>query len=649
MYFLAFFVLLFLAPVQMRVWASSNYTCGTNVSATLSNNVLTISGNGTMTNYTAASNVPWQASVSTIYAVIIEEGVTNIGDFAFCGCTKLTSVTIPSSVQTIGKNAFQNCTTMAEVHTTLSMNEWASITLTNIATATYAHPFNASNASTRQFFFNGKNTATTMLVFTPGITEIKPYAFYNATGIKGVNLPNSVQTIGAHAFDCSIGTNVAINRATPPTTGNKAFSFVDNTVETYLYLPEGASNTYLQQPWYYNGGTKGTGAYRVGFQSDAVVSSKKIIVSGQERNLYLTSGKCGENITWTLQNDGTLVLEGSGDMPVYSSSYTATTCLPWWRFKYLVHKAVIRGASSEQQITDIKNALKWCYALTSITVEQSMIPEIDIDLNASDFLSDVVEISVPMADLSAEALSQEPWKSMDIKLSEPLVIDETKEINTWSGYDKLAGEEVEQLNIIRSLSPDYYNTFCSPISFDATQVTEIFGEGTDIRTLEGSSYDEGKNQLTLTFSGNSLSEIAAGVPYLIRPGKEVANPQFNNIATSRLTTTAQKIETTNADFYGILEPYTLSAADPTFLFLAAGNELMWGYAGTLKGMRAYFKIKGISDIRQASMVPARMQFGSKTISTDLGKTDKAQGTMRNGKYMYNGHLVIVHNGKKYNL
>lgn len=205
------------------------------------------------------------------------------------------------------------------------------------------------------------------------------------------------------------------------------------------------------------------------------------------------------------------------------------------------------------------------------------------------------------------------------------------------------------LTLGRTLSDEYYNTFCSPIAISADEVENIFGEGTDIRTLESSSYDAVQNQLTLTFSENSLSEIAAGKPYLIKPGKEVTNPQFNNVATSRLTTTAQTIETTNADFYGILEPYTLSAADPTFLFLAANNQLMWGDKGTLNGMRAYFKIKNISDIQQASKIPARMQFGSKTISTDLEKTDNAQGTMRNGKYMYNGHLVIVHNGKKYNL
>ncbi len=213
---------------------------------------------------------------------------------------------------------------------------------------------------------------------------------------------------------------------------------------------------------------------------------------------------------------------------------------------------------------------------------------------------------------------------------------------------KTSGADFD-LTLGRTLSSAYYNTFCSPIAISAEEVTTIFGTETDIRTLESSSYDEGKNQLTLTFSENSLTEIEAGKPYLIMPGREVANPQFTNVATSRLTADAQTIETTNADFYGILAPYTLSEADPTFLFLAANNQLMWGDTGTLNGMRAYFKIKGISDIQQASMVPARMQFGSKTTPTDLEEVNDAQSTMHDGKYMYQGHFVILHNGKKYNL
>ena len=58
---------------------------------TLNGTVLTISGNGNMGNYFSSSTLPWGTSISE---VIIEEGVTSIGDYAFYNCTSLTSVTI---------------------------------------------------------------------------------------------------------------------------------------------------------------------------------------------------------------------------------------------------------------------------------------------------------------------------------------------------------------------------------------------------------------------------------------------------------------------------------------------------------------------------------------------------------------------------
>ena len=45
-------------------------------------------------------------------SVIIQDGVTSIGEWAFHGCTGLTSVTIPDSVTYIGKYAFRGCTSM---------------------------------------------------------------------------------------------------------------------------------------------------------------------------------------------------------------------------------------------------------------------------------------------------------------------------------------------------------------------------------------------------------------------------------------------------------------------------------------------------------------------------------------------------------
>ncbi|MBR7155112.1 MAG: leucine-rich repeat protein, partial [Paludibacteraceae bacterium] len=68
-------------------------TCGDNLTWELTDGVLTISGTGAMSNYTSSSS-PWYSYRSSITSVVIEEGVTNIGNYAFYNCTGLTSVTI---------------------------------------------------------------------------------------------------------------------------------------------------------------------------------------------------------------------------------------------------------------------------------------------------------------------------------------------------------------------------------------------------------------------------------------------------------------------------------------------------------------------------------------------------------------------------
>ena len=108
-----------------------------NISYTLNRNTgtLTISGNGAMNNYGytsdvgangAGSTAPWgdqlknnlyegQYNTDLITNIVIEEGVTSIGNYAFYGFDHLTSVTIPSSVTSIGEGAFARCTSIKTV------------------------------------------------------------------------------------------------------------------------------------------------------------------------------------------------------------------------------------------------------------------------------------------------------------------------------------------------------------------------------------------------------------------------------------------------------------------------------------------------------------------------------------------------------
>ena len=67
--------------------------------------LLTISGTGAMDEYTAKANQPWYDYQSDIKYVVIDSGVTSIGDHAFYDCTQLRDINIPSTVTSIGKMA----------------------------------------------------------------------------------------------------------------------------------------------------------------------------------------------------------------------------------------------------------------------------------------------------------------------------------------------------------------------------------------------------------------------------------------------------------------------------------------------------------------------------------------------------------------
>ena len=82
--------------------------CGDNVYWSFNENTgeLVISGNGSMYDYGYSSSPFYN---SNIKSVVVEDGITTISNYAFCGCDSLTSITIPDSVTSIGDSAFRDC------------------------------------------------------------------------------------------------------------------------------------------------------------------------------------------------------------------------------------------------------------------------------------------------------------------------------------------------------------------------------------------------------------------------------------------------------------------------------------------------------------------------------------------------------------
>ena len=95
---------------------------GTDIEWMLSSNddetlTLTIIGQGEMPDFEDADNqaCPWTNSKYAIKRVIIREGVTNIGNYAFSGCAKLAEVHISKTVKKIGTAAFLNCSSLTQI------------------------------------------------------------------------------------------------------------------------------------------------------------------------------------------------------------------------------------------------------------------------------------------------------------------------------------------------------------------------------------------------------------------------------------------------------------------------------------------------------------------------------------------------------
>ena len=173
-------------------WTEDNLTWTLTADGTM-----TISGKGAIKNY--SNNNPATQKKDNIKKVVIEDGVTSIGDSAFSDCRSLTDITIPGSVTSIGMSAFSDCSSLA------------SITIPESVTSigNYA-------------FYNC--TGLTSITIPKSVTSIGVGAFDSCTGLTGINIPEGVKSIGAFAFsECTNLTDITISNSVT-SIGESAFS-----------------------------------------------------------------------------------------------------------------------------------------------------------------------------------------------------------------------------------------------------------------------------------------------------------------------------------------------------------------------------------------------------------------------------------------
>ena len=223
-----------------------------------------------------------------------------------------------------------------------------------------------------------------------------------------------------------------------------------------------------------------------------------------------------------------------------------------------------------------------------------------------------------------------------------LTIDEAATSNTVIHNNYRNGNH--DIQIIRTITPNMYNTICLPFDVNSSQLQAIFGADVELRQMASATLSG--DVLNLNF--DAATSIYRGTPYLIKTTKAVVNPVFTDVEIK--VETGQATSGDNANFVGSFIKGTVPAGEDN-LFLGANDLLYFSEAATtIKGMRAYFQIHDVpsgAPIRQARIVEqGNVVTALEFINGEWQEVKSANGTI---KTIENGQLILIRDGKRYNV
>lgn len=664
--------------------------------------VLTISGSGAMRDYSTRKKRPWHNNSSTIKTLIIEEGVTSIGQNAFADLS-ISEITIPASVTSIGENSFSDCFSLATV-----------------------------------------NLAEDSQLTTIGVKafSLKDDTRHNNIGILNSfsTLPASVTKIGADAFDNFKGDHLYINIPGDKilTVNGKEYETDEFDTGLIRYLFKGSARkkskaltlAITSPDGFYDITTDDIAEAYYFEGTDPIVCARKretVVLSwggsdvpeGQYVSGFTIEKKKGGTIEATPNTDNT---DYTFIMPADDVTVTTQTA-PQEEFVLDLTEeeddVVVITETQYMLMSTLLGYTNYDETLKSRYIDLNRDGKADLRMTApigedeesdDEFADEYTVRRLPgLADVAENyhftfdypvpyrynrlfvKLNDSYQEAQQPKLA-PLDdnFDNGATLSEWAGDGKKHDIFLMQRTLYRDGD---WNTLCLPFNVTLSDSPLAGGEAHSVTAASVSN-----KKMSLTF-GEAVTELQAGVPYIIKwpaAAENIVEPAFLGVTIPDMGITAadregedkyEKMEAKVAAFYaskgydtegrtdvktdervrflGTYKRTVFGAEDMSILFFGASNKLYYPKSGaSIEAQRAYFKL-GDGDGLAHPLTDFTINFndgettaltlvngeermvngevydlqGRRVMQSSLFDSGKA--TLKKGLYIVNGKIVVI--------
>ena len=382
--------------------------CGSYLTWTYHNGLLTISGSGAMYEYEQGT-CPWNGYLGSIKKINMAGGTT-ISAYAFDNGqtgTFFTEVSFPATLTSIGTNAFYNAKNLKEANIPDNVNNIAPSAFRRCKSLQTVHLPSSLTIISASVFWHCDSL--TYIEIPETVTSIGSEAFAY-TGLANIYVPASVLKIGNGAFKYS-SLETAFITSDLSVLGKNAFQNCTNLSSVYTQ----AMNTVIGEAVFENCPKPIVSCY-----SDSTFHAYAANEANNCRYV-ITGGKCGDNVWWSI--DGTkLYISGTGPMYDYYKKE-----LPWGN--NITSVEVLSGVT-----TIGRCAFYQCASLTDVTLPETLK---SIDSMSFEYCSELGTISIPNG---VEQIGPCAF-CYDHKLTTVLLPGSVTDIGyaAFSGCDRLAG------------------------------------------------------------------------------------------------------------------------------------------------------------------------------------------------------------------